>query len=84
MAAVPAPPHLVVAVAVGAGPARLAARIVVGALVQGHLVTGVRVAEDVAAAPAMVPSHKIVEVLLAGWVVTDFRFNIGLLLIRLC
>lgn len=73
-----APPQLEVAVAVCAGAAELTARVIVGALVQGNLIARVRVAKDVAAAPAVVPPHEVVEVLLAGRVVTDFGFRIGL------
>lgn len=61
-----------------ARPAGLAARVVVGALVERHLVVGVRVAEDVATAPAVVAAHKIVEEPLAGRFVAAVGFEIGL------
>lgn len=76
--AVAAAPHLEVAVAVRAGAAQLAAGVVVCALVQGHLVRRVRVAKDVAAAPAVVASHEIVEVFFAGGVIADVGLVIGL------
>lgn len=61
-----------------AAAAQLAAGVVVCALVQGHLVRGVRVAKDVAAAPAVVASHKVVEVFFAGGVIADVGLVVGL------
>ena len=77
-AAVAAAPDLEVAVAVLARPAELAARVVVGALVEGDLEVGVRVAEDVAAAPAVVAAHEVVEEPLAGRVVAYVGLEVGL------
>lgn len=78
LAAVAAPPDLEVAVAVLARAAGLAARVVVGALVEGHLVARVRVAEDVAATPAVVAAHEVVEEALAGRVVAAVGFEVSL------
>lgn len=61
-----------------AAAAQLAAGVVVCALVQGYLERGVRVAKDVAAAPAVVASHKVVEVLFAGGVIADVGLVVGL------
>lgn len=74
----PAPPGLKLEEAVVASADGVAARVEVCALIEGHELHRVRVAKDVAAAAAVVPSDKIVEVLFAGWVIADFRVYIGL------
>lgn len=78
VAVVATPPDLEVAVAVLTRPAGLAARVIVGALVERHLVAGVRIAEDVAAAPTVVATHEVVEEPFAGGVVATIGFIVGL------
>lgn len=39
---------------------------------------GVRIAEDVAAAPAVMSSHEVVEVLLAGGIIAYVGLVVGL------
>lgn len=77
-AAVATPPDLEIAVAVLAAAAQMAARIVVCALVERNLAARVDVAKDIAAPPAVVPPHEVVEVLLAQRVVADFALLVGL------
>jgi hypothetical protein len=79
-AAAAALPLLELREAVRAGARRRAARVVVGVLVEGHRVRRVRVAEDVAAAPAVVPPREVAELAPAGGVVADCGFVVGLLL----
>lgn len=61
-----------------AGADGVAARIKVCALVERHELHRMRIAKDVATSPAVVPSDKVVEVFLAGWVIADIRFSVGL------
>lgn len=74
----PTPPRDELEEAVVAGADGVAARIEVCALVEGHELHRVRIAKDVAAAAAVVSSDKVVEVLFAGWVITDVGFSVGL------
>ena len=70
MAVGTAAPLLELGEAVLARPARGATGVEVGLLVEGDLEVAVRVAEDIATLSAVVPSREIVEVPLAGGVVT--------------
>lgn len=74
----PASPRHELEEAVVAGAGGVATRVEVCALVERHELHRVRVAKDVATAPAVVPSDKVVEVLFAGWVVADIGFSVGL------
>ena len=78
MAVGTAAPLLELREAVMARPARGAARVEVGLLVERDLEAAVRVAEDIATLSAVVPSREIVEVPLAGGGVTDVGLLIGL------
>lgn len=71
-------PFFELGIAMGAGAARHAARVVVGVLVQGHLKGAVGVAKDVAALAAVVAAREVAEVSLARGMVAD-----GRLLVRL-
>ncbi len=73
-----AAPLLELREAVLARPARGATRVEVCLLVEGHFEVAVRVAEDIATLSAVVPSREIVEVPLAGGVVTDVGLLVGL------
>ena len=53
--------------------------MVIGVLVEGNGVQGVRVAEDVAAAPTVVSTREVGEVALAGCFIADCGFGIWLL-----
>lgn len=64
-------PALELAETVVADAGEGAARVVVCALVEGGLLGRVRIAEDIAAAAAVVAADEVVEVLFAGWVVAD-------------
>lgn len=64
--------------AVVAGADGVASRVEVCALIERHELHRVRVAKDVATAPAVVPSDKVIEILFAGWVVADIGFSVGL------
>ena len=72
-------PDLELLEAVVAGARRRCAGVEVGILVKRDNSVGVRVAEDVATSAAVMASGEIVEVALAGWVVTDGGLRIGLL-----
>jgi hypothetical protein len=74
----PAPPLLELAVAVGACADRCPARVVVCVLVEGDFVGAVVVAEDVAAAPAVVAAREVGKGLAAGGVVADCGLVVGL------
>ena len=77
------PGLLVLLVAVGAGArGDGSTRVEVGVLVEGNGVRGVPVAEDVAAAAAVVATDEVVEVALAGRVIADSGLRVGLF--RLC
>lgn len=73
-----AAPRLELVVAVLAGAAHGAARVVVGVLVKRDLEGRVRVAEDVAAAAAVMAPRPVVEVAHAGGLVADRGVGIGL------
>lgn len=64
--------------AVIAGSRGTGARVEAAVLVQGQDSAGVPVAEDVAAFAAVVAADKVVEGALAGRVVADGGFSIGL------
>lgn len=64
--------------AVVAGADGVPTWVKVCALVERHKLHRVRVAENVAAATAVMPSDKVVEVFLASWVIADIGFSVGL------
>lgn len=71
-------PVLKLAEAVVAYAGESAAWVVVSALIKRGLLGRMRVAEDVAAAAAVVAADEVVEILLARRVVADLGFRIGL------
>lgn len=74
----PASPRHELEEAMVAGTSRVATRVEICALVERHELHRVRVTKDVATAPAVVPSDKVVEVLFASWVIADIGFSVGL------
>ncbi len=73
-----APPLLELGVAVRAGAAVEAARVVAGVLVKGDLEAAVVVAKDVAALAAVVAAREVGEGPLAGRVIAYGRLHVGL------
>lgn len=71
-------PHLELLEAVVAGARRRGTGVKVGVLVERHNSVGVGVAEDVTTSAAVVASCEVVEVALAGRVIANGRFGIGL------
>lgn len=78
LAVVASVPRLVLVEAVVAGARGSGAWVEVGVLVQRHLEAGVLVAENVAAAAAVMTADKVVEGALAGRVVADGSIRVGL------
>ena len=78
LAVVAAVPRLILLEAVAARARELRARIVVGVLIQGDLVAGMLVAEDVATAAAVMTADKVIKGSLASRIIANGRLNVRL------
>lgn len=58
--------------------ARGATGVVVGVLIEWHVIAGVRIAEDIAALATVVPAVEVVEVTHAGWLIADRGLGVKL------